>query len=150
MSKPVFAGITNSLSVGWVGGGGGPAHAQLFKSAAGCSSCEEQLLARCSAVHAAQRRGGWPVSYLPPVSHWQVLRLGQNRLFSPPLGFCIHFVHPCRHQQRPCFDESPPAESGILTVGTMRQALFWAPSHLPGDDNFWFSGKCVVSSPNIL
>ena len=76
--------------------------------------------------------------------------LGSKPAFSPPLGFCIYFVHPCRHQQRPCSDDSPPAESGILTVGTMRQALFWAPSHLPGDDNFWFSGKCVVSSPNIL
>ena len=57
-AKPVFAAITNSLSVGW----GGLAHAQLFKTAAGCWSNWPGVVQYTP----LKGVGGWPLIFTPP------------------------------------------------------------------------------------
>ena len=71
-AERVFAGISYSLSPGW----------GSFDACAAPELSRRVLeqLPRCSAVHAAHRRGGGGRSYSPPVAHSLVLRLGQNRL----------------------------------------------------------------------
>lgn len=143
-AKPVFAAITNSLSVGW---GRSCACAALQIS----RRVLEQL-ARCSAVHAAQRRGGVAAHIYPPMSQWQVLRLGLNRLL-----YLLWALHTLR---TPVVTNSVPALMTHLLLllqrhfdgwlPGIRRALFWPPSPLLGDDNFWFPGKCDSSSPNVL
>ena len=89
-AKPVFAAITNSLSVGW---GRSCACAALQIS----RRVLEQL-ARCSAVHAAQRRGGVAARIYPPMSQWQVLRLGLNRLLY--LLWALHTIKKYGNKRR--------------------------------------------------
>ena len=91
-------------------------------------------------------------SYLPPMSQWQVPRLGLNRLL-----YLLWALHTLR---TPVVINSVPALMTHLLplllrhfdgwLPGIRRALFWPPSLLLGDDNFWFPGKCDSSSPNVL
>ena len=96
-----FAGISYSLSPGW----------GSFDACAAPELSRRVLeqLPRCSAVHAAHRRGGgWPLIFTPRGTQ-PGATLGSEPASLPPVGIVYAFNF-CSDQQRPpCFDESPPA-----------------------------------------
>ena len=141
-AERVFAGISYSLSPGW----GVSTHAQLLNSAAGCwSNCP-------GVVQYTPLIGvGGVAAHIHPPWHTAWCYAWVRTGFLASCGNCIRFQ----------LLQWPAASSllwwvtsccwrRILAVGCRVRALFWARPDLPSDDSFWFSGKCVVSSPNVL